>query len=293
MWILIRLPQRSCIMTIKDHHGLAMTGASRRAADNFQAAQHAYHCFAGDPFTLLQAAAEDSPGFVMGHALTAYLTLVGANAEVRAMGVAAYEAAKGLPCNDREAGHLAAVGHMVAGEYRAAGRVLEDLAIEYPRDALALQGGQLVDYLLGDARMLRDRIARALPAWSADMPDYHAVLGLLAFGLEESGHYARAEAAGRQAIALEPRNGWAQHAVAHVLEMEGRPGDGVAWMRADTDAWSHESFFCVHNWWHLALFHLALGETEEVLRLYDGPIFGTKSDMAFDLVDAAALLWRL
>ena len=280
-------------MTIKDHHGLAMTGASPLAADHFRAAQHAYHCMAGDPLPLLQQAAEDSPGFVMGHALTAYFGLVGANAEARAMAVSAYEAARGLPCNDREAGHLAAVGHMVAGEYRAAGRILEDVSIEHPRDALALQAGQLIDYLVGDSRMLRDRIARALPAWSEGMPDYHAVLGLLAFGLEESGQYARAEAAGRKAVALEPTNGWAQHAVAHVLEMQGRPAAGVAWMRADTEAWSRNSFFQVHNWWHLALFHLALGETGEVLSLYDGPIYGAASDMAFDMVDAASLLWRL
>jgi hypothetical protein len=64
-------------------------------------------------------------------------------------------------------------------------------------------------------------------------------------------------------------------------------------MRDDIPAWTEGSFFAVHNWWHLALFHLGLGETDEVLRLFDGPIYGVRSDMAFDMVDAAALLWRL
>jgi hypothetical protein len=77
------------------------------------------------------------------------------------------------------------------------------------------------------------------------------------------------------------------------MEMQNRREEGVAWMRADTHAWSHESFFQVHNWWHLALFHLGLGEADEALRLYDGPIGGTGSDMAFDLLDAASLLWRM
>ncbi len=113
------------------------------------------------------------------------------------------------------------------------------------------------------------------------MADHHAILGMHAFGLEETALYDQAEAAGRRAIELEPRNGWAQHAVAHVLEMQDRRADGVAWMRADIPAWTEQSFFAVHNWWHLALFHLGLGETEEVLRLYDGPIYGAPSDMAF------------
>jgi tetratricopeptide (TPR) repeat protein len=280
-------------MTIRDHHGMAVSGANAAAVENYRQALHAYHCYAGDPLALLQAALADSPGFVMGHVLTAHLLLIGTNLECQALGARAHEAMRDLPCNDRERGHVAAVGHMVAGEFRAAGRVLEDVSIAHPRDALALQTGQIIDFLRGDSRMLRDRIGRALPFWSPAAPDYHAVLGMLAFGLEENGQYDRAEAAGRQAVALEPRNGWAQHAVAHVMEMQDRREEGVAWMRADTHAWSHESFFQVHNWWHLALFHLGLGEVGEVLALYDGPIYGDRSDMPINMVDAAALLWRL
>jgi len=125
------------------------------------------------------------------------------------------------------------------------------------------------------------------------MPDHHAVLGQYAFGLEETGLYDRAEAAGRRAIELQPRNGWAQHAVAHVMEMQDRREDGIAWMNAGGKAWSRDSFFAIHNSWHLALFHLGLDDIEAVLALYDGPIYGERSAMVFDMDDAAALLWRL
>jgi hypothetical protein len=280
-------------MPTRDQHGLELTGASPAAAELFHQACRAYHCYAGDPLKFLDAATADSPGFVMAYVLKAHLTLIGSDADTAALGAAAFEAAKDLPATRREQGHLAAVGSVLAGEIRAAARILEDVSIEEPRDVLALQTGQTLDFLLGDSRMLRDRITRALPAWDERRPDYHAVLGLLAFGLEETGLYDRAEAAGRRAVELEPRNGWAQHAVAHVLEMQDRRLEGVAWMRADTHAWSHESFFQVHNWWHLALFHLGLDETDEALRLFDGPIFGTPSTMSFNLIDAAALLWRL
>jgi hypothetical protein len=114
-----------------------------------------------------------------------------------------------------------------------------------------------------------------------------------AFGLEETGDYARAEAQGRMSVELQPRDTWGKHSVAHVMEMQGRRRDGIAWMRADTEAWSSDSFFAVHNWWHLALFHLGLDEIDEVMALYDGPVYGHKSKVILEMIDASAMLWRL
>jgi hypothetical protein len=58
-------------------------------------------------------------------------------------------------------------------------------------------------------------------------------------------------------------------------------------------SWTQASFFAVHNWWHLALYHLELGQIEEVLKLLDGPITGVAQPQMMDLVDASAMLWRL
>jgi hypothetical protein len=78
--------------------------------------------------------------------------------------------------------------------------------------------------------MLRDRIARAESHWHAGMPGRHAVLAMLAFGLEETADYARAETLGRLSVELEPRDGWGWHAVAHVMEMQNRRRDGIDWL---------------------------------------------------------------
>jgi len=272
---------------------MPFTGASPAALDLYHQALEAYHCFAGEPIGLLGQAIADSPGFTMARLLKAWLPMTGSTPSLAAWSASLFAEAKDLPMNDREGGYAAAVGHMLAGRFSAAGRLFEDISIAWPHDTLALQAGQQVDFLTGEARMLRDRIARVLPRWDARRPGYHALLAMHAFGLEECGQYARAEAAGREAIALQPRNGWAQHAVAHVLEMQDRRAEGVQWMTEDRDRWTRDSFFIVHNSWHLALFHLGLGEIDRVLALYDDTVRGLGSEMAFDLADASALLWRL
>jgi tetratricopeptide (TPR) repeat protein len=270
-----------------------LSGASPAAREHYERALGLFRLYSGDPVAAAEAAITDSPGFAMAHLLKGWLNLLGTEPAGIEVARAAHAAAVPLCRTPGEQGHLAAVGHLVDGRWHDASQAILRVGMEQPHDLLALQAGHQLDFFTGNAPSLRDRIARALPEWSADMPGYHALLGMHAFGLEETGDYGPAERAGRRAIELEPRDGWAQHAVAHVLEMQGRTAEGVAWMRDNADAWSRDSFFAVHNWWHLALYHLDRGETDEALKLFDGPIFGARSAVAMDLLDAAALLWRL
>src|SRR5206468_1385350 len=113
-----------------------------------------------------------------------------------------------------------------------------------------------------------------------------------AFGLEENADYRQAESRARAALDHNPRDVWSVHALAHVFEMEGSQQDGVDFLTASAPCWS-ASFFAIHNWWHRGLYHLELGETGEALALYDDPIRAGRSTEWLDVVDAAALLWRL
>jgi tetratricopeptide (TPR) repeat protein len=278
---------------VHDIRGLALSGATVVSLPHFEAAVRQLSLYIDDPIATVDQALAENPEFVMAHALRAWLHLIGTEPAGMQIARASLAAAQKLPATNREQGHLTAISHLVEGRWWATSRVLEDISIENPRDLLALQIGHQTDFFRGDARMLRDRIARALPAWTADLPGYHAMLGMQAFGLEETGQYAAAEKTGRRAIELEPRDGWAQHAVAHVMEMQGRPREGIAWMQKNTAGLAQNSFLAVHNWWHLALYHLDLGEIEEALALFDGPIYGTRSRIILELIDACALLWRL
>ncbi|MER9016040.1 tetratricopeptide repeat protein [Mesorhizobium sp. M0898] len=280
-------------MAVSDAFGLTLSGATEAGLSSYSRAVRELQCFIGDPVGSVDRAIAEDPGFVMAHVFKGYLFGLATEREATAVAKACHEAALPLAATTREQAHVAALGHLAEGRWHEAARVLEDIAIEFPLDALALQTGHQIDFFTGNARMLRDRIGRALPSWQSDMPGYHAILGMQAFGLEEMGDYARAEKLGRTAVDLEPRDGWAQHAVAHVMEMQSRQKDGILWMRANPEAWTRESFLQVHNWWHLALFHYDLGEIDEVLALYDGPIYGERSTLALNMVDASAILWRL
>ena len=280
-------------MQERDTLGLTLSGADHESLVHYQRALHELQCFVGDPVGSVNAAIELNPDFVMAHVLKGYLYGLATEREATAVARECHAAVARLGATERERAHITALGHLANGRWHDAGRVLEGLTRETPLDALALQAGHQIDFFTGNAPMLLDRLARAMPAWNTGMAGYHAILGMQAFGFEEMGDYARAEALGRTAVELGPRDGWAQHAVAHVMEMQSRQRDGISWMRSNTEGWTKESFLQVHNWWHLALFHYDLGEADEVLALYDGPIRGARSQLALNMVDASAILWRL
>jgi hypothetical protein len=189
---------------------------------------------------------------------------------------------------------LAALSHAVEGARAAAVALLDRHLMRYPFDLLAHQCAALLDGFLGRFHWVRDRSARALPLWSRDMPHYGSMLAFHAFGLEEAGDYARAEDESRAAAELEPLSFWPHHTVAHVMEMTGRPEDGLGWMAAREPLWStpqHPNQ--VHIWWHKALFHVELGQYDAALALHDGPIRTTQRRLGVSLTNASALLWRL
>jgi hypothetical protein len=278
---------------LTDIRGHRMSGATEAGLRHYETAAHRLAIYHGDPVASVDAAIAANPEFVMAHALRAWMFLLSSEAAASPVARASLDLARKLPATEHERAHLAAIEHLAEGRWAASSRVLEDIAIENPRDLLAIQAGHLLDFFRGDSRMLRDRIARAMPAWSPKVPGYHAMLGMRAFGLEEMGDYAQAETAGRMGIELEPRDSWAQHAVAHVLEMQCRQKEGIAWMEKNVDFWSRDSSFAVHNWWHLALYYLEFGDFQKVLALYDNHVYPGNSRIVLELIDASAMLWRL
>ncbi|SDJ13990.1 tetratricopeptide repeat protein [Billgrantia gudaonensis] len=279
---------------LTDRQGNALPGATADTLALYNQAIDAFNIYRGDPVTPLDQAIEAAPAFTMARIARAYLCALATEPAAAVAAKADLAVVKDSRLDDREASHVAALALLLAGEWSAAGVALDRHNLRYPHDLLALQAGHLIDFYRANARNLRDRLARVLPRWSPDMPGHSIALGLYAFGLEETGDYARAEETGRQALDRQPLDCWAHHAVAHVMEMQGRAQDGIGWMTAREPYWSgDDNLFKVHNWWHRALCHLDLGQTQEVLALYDGPIRQERSAVALDMIDASTLLWRL
>jgi len=282
-------------MGLKDSRGVPVSTGDRQSLDAYERAAELLHGYFNDPLAVIDAALARDPGFVLGHCLRAGLMLLATDKAAEpelAASVAAGEALWG-GANDRERGHLRAARAWLDGDFRRAVALYGEILLDHPRDLLALQIAHIGDFFLGQSSLLRDRVAAVLPDWDDGVPGHGYVLGMHAFGLEEMGDYGQAELRGRQATALQPRDPWAIHAVAHVMEMQGRLDDGIAWLGGRTADWAENNGFAFHNWWHLALYHLDRGETDRVLELYDRRIRPAPSPLPLEMLDATALLWRL
>src|ERR1700736_1090243 len=279
---------------IQDAQGHYLSGATAEAAATYDQAVRAFNLVHGDSIGLFDTAREAAPDFAMAQLGKAWVFTVANDPGLRTQAAALVETARPLTLNEREQAHLAALAHLVQGARAAAVAVLDRHLMRYPFDIVAHQGAALTDGFLGRFHRVRNRSARALPLWSKDQPGYGSLLAFHAFGMEEAGDYARAEDQSRAAAELEPFSFWPHHTVAHVMEMTGRPEDGLGWMAAREALWSTPGHMNqVHIWWHKSLFHLELGQHDAALALYDGPMRTTQRPVALSITNATALLWRL
>lgn len=278
---------------MRDLQGNPLAGADGAAVAAFDEALRDYATYHGDPVGALDRGLAAAPDCALLWLAKGWLYALATEPGATTMARGFLERAQALPGGAREAAHGEALARLVAGNWTEAGIILERWQAEAPHDLLALQSGHLIDFFTANARSLRDRVARVLPLWR-DVPGESWVMGMAAFGLEEAGDYARAEDLGREAVARDPRDSWAHHAVAHVMEMMGRPQDGLDWMAAREPYWAaDDDNLQVHNWWHRALCHVETGDVAGALKLYDGPVRRGGLGLALPLADGAALLWRL
>lgn len=266
---------------------------STAAQEKFDQALRQIRTYHGDPVATLDAALEHDPEFGLAWITRAIVLAQVTDAMFAEEVRRSIRAASACELDARERKHFAGVIAWSEGRFQESTSVFARIALEAPRDVLAVQNAHVGGFFIGSTFDLRDVPLAALRAHD-DGEGRHALLGMAAFGLEECGDYVRAEALGRQAVMMEPQDAWAAHAVAHVNEMRGDIEAGQRWLNETSGGWSEDCGFAYHNWWHLALLHLDAQDHKGALRIYDERVRpNDKANVVLEMLDASAMLWRL
>jgi tetratricopeptide (TPR) repeat protein len=197
---------------LRDAYGLAVSTSSRAAVDAHDRGVRALLGFGADTVECFRQALAADPDFVLARATLAvalYLDeqIPEARAEIeRAVADGAVQAASLTP---RERRHLDALRLFVGGRGNDAIAVMQEI--------LADSGG-------GRSAEMLEVTRAVLPA----LTDDGYALGYHAFALEENRRFDDALALAERAVALNPRDAWAVHAIAHVhYERGGRLFESV------------------------------------------------------------------
>jgi len=284
----------------RDAQGNRGTFASQAAGLAFDHVVEGFLKYRLDTPSRLKSALQTDGEAPMLHMMKAGFAMLAYKAAHVPAAKAALDHARALGGNPREKMHLAALDAWAEGGQDRAIAIWAQIMAEHPRDLLAFRFHHFAAFWMGKAPAMLGAVESIMPHWDGDVPGYGSVLACRAFANEEAGNHLLAENCGREAIRRDPADLWAAHAVAHVLEMQGRRAEGIAWITGLSPHFEGGNNLMHHIFWHQAMFHIERGEHGEVLRLYDtgfrnleSPVTQMQPDLYIDCQNAASMLFRL
>nr|XP_035129007.2 tetratricopeptide repeat protein 38 isoform X1 [Callithrix jacchus] len=251
------------------------------------------------------------PTFVMGHAISNGLVLIGTGSSVKLdkeLDLAVktmVEISRTQPLTRREQLHVSAVETFAKGNFPKACELWEQILQDHPTDMLALKFSHDAYFYLGYQEQMRDSVARIYPFWTPDIPLSSYVKGIYSFGLMETNFYDQAKKLAREALSVNPTDAWSVHTIAHIHEMKAEIKDGLEFMQHSEAQWKDSDMLACHNYWHWALYLIEKslirrtvffqGEHEAALTMYDTHILPSlqASGAMLDVVDSCSMLYRL
>ncbi|MEO1249903.1 MAG: tetratricopeptide repeat protein [Pseudomonadota bacterium] len=280
-----------------DCRDLAVTAANQEAVDRFDTLTRSFLAHSKTAQAALCACFDADEDLTLAHTARGFFcALLG---QRRYLGAARESLTKAKASADRrgatnrESVLIAALEDVLSDRPAAGVERLNRHIERQPLDALSIKISHGLQFMLGHSNGMRSSLETVLPAWNESTPEYGYILGCYGFALEETGDYRAAEVTGRRGVGLAPDDAWGWHGVAHVMEMQGRAREGIVWLKAFEDRLPNVNNFAYHVFWHRALFHLEMGETDEVFRLYDNSIRADMTDDFRDIANGASLLMRL
>lgn len=280
---------------IENRHGLVFTARTPESVAAFDDVVLGYLSFDTRTGALLKSVFKIEPDMPMARCLHGYFyMLMGVRALVpKAKQIALTLSERAAELEEREVLHIRALAAWAGDSLAAATELWDHIAIQYPRDILALKMAHFGHFYLGQSYAIRDAIAAALDFWDESDTEYSYMLSMYAFGMVECGQLAEAEKFGRDALARQPADPWAIHAVAHAMEATEGKRQAMSWIDDHKEYWSAANNFRYHVAWHKALVLYEMGEYSQALHEYDASVFAANAIEYLDICNEASLLLRL
>ena len=281
---------------LTDRFGLPITTDSAQARDVYVAAVDRLLAAGDNAEQMFAVVTESEPGFALAHAGRARcLALYARGAEARAC--AARARALAASATRREQQHVNAIALAVEGQAAAALQATLAHLEEYPRDVMVLAPATGVFGLYGfSGRLEREQellqlMDRLAPHYTDDwwFPAQHA------FAQCECGLLPKARALAERAFELNPANGWAAHARAHVYYELGDDAASNDFLTSWMPSFPHGAQLHGHLSWHAALCAMMLGDAARAAAIFGADIQpgGAEGPPLLVLTDSVALLWRM
>ena len=270
-----------------DAYGLALSTASRGAADAFDRGVTGLLSWDARSAAFFREAAAADAGLAAAHAGLAVAHFVEEEfAGARTAMAAAREAAgRG---SGREQSLVAALDHYVnlrPGDAEAAMRAHLGA---WPTDLMIAQRLYLMWFFQGrfaDMRALSETLLGSLP----EDPFVH---GFHAFVLEEQGEGEEAVRWAERCIARNPEDTWGVHALTHALYDLEAYDEALERVPPALDACVHMNYYRNHMLWHLVLFRIAVGGYDAASEMCRGWFEIEPSARGLDLRNTVSTLWR-
>ena len=286
----------------EDERGHALTTSSAEAAQAIDRSIHNFLHWKAAVLPDAKAAMQADPDFGFAHTVLGLLLHGARNVHYGPKIEQALAAAKqrSQGASRRERLYLEALERAAEGEIAHSVALYETILAEHPTDLFAQRLAQMELFWIGEMQWSSEISGRVEGHWNDSVPSYGVYLSCRSFDLEETHRYAEAERLGRRAVEIDPGDVWGTHAVAHVLTMQGRVDEGIAWLDGLKGNWSDANQMQLHLWWHRCLLHLERGEHDEILRIYDDwvrnrdlPLLEAMPDLYIDMQNGASMLLRL
>ena len=255
----------------QDERGHEIATANGDAAEAINLAVDNFLHWKAAVMPQIGSALEADPGFGFAHVVNGLVLHGARNAAFRPKIEASLAAAKSVVAGmtERERLYVEALESAVAGRIAESVSTYETILAHHPLDLFAQRLSQMELFWIGEMNWSAEISGRVAAHWSPSVPGYSVHLSCRSFDLEETGRFGEAERLGREAVELDREDVWGTHAVAHVMLMQARHDEGVAWLDGLKEHWGDANQMMLHLWWHRCLFHLERGEFEAVVDIYD------------------------